>query len=102
MKSIAIRAVNTWTTSLFCLFFATGCANMSTGLGVSFPLGPFGSIGVGVNSNGTLSGSVGVGVGPATVSVGTSGQLPTSAQPGAVKTEDKPADKSIATPAALQ
>ena len=102
MKSIAVRALNTWTTSLFCLFFATGCANMSTGVGVSFPLGPFGSIGVGVNSNGTLSGSVGVGVGPATVSVGTSGQLPTSAQPGAVKTEDKPADKSTATPAALQ
>jgi hypothetical protein len=100
MKFIATRAVKAWTTSLFCLFFATGCANMSTGVGISFPLGPFGSIGVGVNSNGTLSGSVGVGVGPATVSVGTSGQLPASTQPGAVKTEDKPADKSIAAPAA--
>jgi hypothetical protein len=100
MKLIAARAINTWTTSVFCLFLASGCANMSTGVGISFPLGPFGSIGVGVNSNGTVSGSVGVGVGPATVSVGTSGQLLSSSQPGVVKTEDKPADKSIAAPAA--
>lgn len=56
-----------------------GCANMTTGIGISLPIGGFGSIGVGVNSNGTVGGSVGVGAGPATVSVGTSGQLPSAA-----------------------
>jgi hypothetical protein len=98
MKFIATRAVKAWTTSLFCLFLATGCANMSTGVGISFPLGPFGSIGVGVNSNGTLSGSVGVGVGPATVSVGTSGQLPTTGQPAVSKPESPTAEKPVINP----
>jgi hypothetical protein len=84
------------------------CANMTTGIGISLPIGGFGSIGVGVNSNGTVGGSVGVGVGPATVSVGTSGQLP-SASPASApasapvapaatlpKADDKPADKASA------
>lgn len=72
----------------------SGCANMTTGIGISFPIGPFGSVGVGVNSNGTVGGSVGVGVGGATVSVGTSGQLP----PSAPKPEEKPADKTTSQP----
>jgi hypothetical protein len=87
MKSVAGRAMKYWASALFAMFLMTGCANMTTGVGISLPIGPFGSVGVGVNSNGTASGSVGVGVGPATVSVGTSGQLPG-------KTEDKPADKT--------
>jgi hypothetical protein len=61
---------------ILCGVTLTGCSHMTTGIGVSFPLGPFGSIGVGVNSDGRVGGSVGVGVGPAVVSVGTSGQLP--------------------------
>lgn len=62
-----------------------GCANVSTGVGISFPIGPFGSIGVGVGSDGRVGASVGVGVGPATVSVGTSGTLaqPQKADPPA-------------------
>ena len=88
--------------SLLCVLGLSGCANMTTGIGISLPIGGFGSIGVGVNSNGTVGGSVGVGVGPATVSVGTSGQLP-SASPSAssntpatpaAKTDDKPVDKA--------
>jgi hypothetical protein len=51
-----------------------GCAHIH--LGLSFPLGPFGSVGVGVSGNGTISGSVGVGVGPAVISVGGAGELP--------------------------
>jgi hypothetical protein len=94
MISIAARAIKCWAVALITLFFATGCSNMSTGVGISFPIGPFGSIGVGVDSNGRVGGSVGVGVGPATVSVGTSGQLP----PSAPKADDKPAEKAPAQP----
>ncbi len=71
---------------------------MSTGVGINFPLGPLGSIGVGVNSNGTVSGSVGVGVGPATVSVGTSGQLPSGDQPVVAKPDISAVEKSVAKP----
>jgi hypothetical protein len=86
MKSVAGCAIKYWAGALFAMFLMMGCANTTTGVGISVPIGPFGSVGVGVNSNGTASGSVGVGVGPATVSVGTSGQLPGKAE--------KPADKT--------
>jgi hypothetical protein len=78
MKSFTIRAITSASMALWLVFLATGCANMSTGVGISFPIGPFGSIGVGVGSDGRVGASVGVGVGPATVSVGTSGTLPQS------------------------
>jgi hypothetical protein len=78
MKSLTIRAITSASMALGLVFLATGCANMSTGVGISFPIGPFGSIGVGVGSDGRVGASVGVGVGPATVSVGTSGTLPQS------------------------
>lgn len=75
MKSHTICAITSASMVLGLAFLATGCANMSTGVGISFPLGPFGSIGVGVGSDGRVGASLGVGVGPATVSVGTSGTL---------------------------
>ncbi len=78
MKSLTIHAISTACLAGALVFFASGCANMSTGVGVSFPIGPFGSIGVGVGSDGRVGAAVGVGVGPATVSVGTSGTLPQS------------------------
>jgi hypothetical protein len=78
MKSLTIRAIKVASLVVGLVVLATGCANMSTGVGVSFPMGPFGSIGVGVGSDGRVGASVGVGVGPATVSVGTSGTLPQS------------------------
>jgi hypothetical protein len=78
MKSRTIRAVKLASLMLGLVFLATGCANMSTGVGISIPVGPFGSIGVGVGSDGRVGASVGVGVGAATVSVGTSGTLPQS------------------------
>jgi hypothetical protein len=87
MKSVAACAMKYGASALITMFFMIGCANITSGVGISLPIGPFGSVGVGVNSNGTASGSLGVGVGPATVSVGTSGQLPG-------KTEGKPADKT--------
>lgn len=57
---------------------------MSTGVGISFPLG--------------ILGSIGVGLGPATVSVGTSGQLPSSGQPLAAKPDTPAAEKSAPNP----
>jgi hypothetical protein len=80
MKSHTIRAITSASMVLGLAFLATGCANMSTGVGISFPLGPFGSIGVGVGSDGRVGASVGVGVGAATVSVGTSGTLASPAK----------------------
>jgi hypothetical protein len=75
MKSHTFRAIASASMVFGSVFLTTGCANMSTGVGVSFPIGPFGSIGVGVGSDGRVGASVGVGVGAATVSVGTSGTL---------------------------
>lgn len=53
----------------------TGCANTLGRVGVSVPIGGFGGVNVGINTNGTLSGSVGVGAshGGVSVGVGTSG-----------------------------
>ena len=58
------------------LFSLQACANMSTSVGIGFPIGGLGSIGVSVGSDGRVGGTVGVGVGGATVGIGTSGQLP--------------------------
>jgi hypothetical protein len=88
MTSLCIRATTSACAVAALLFLATGCANVSTGVGISFPIGPFGSIGVGVGSDGRVGGSVGVGVGPATVSVGTSGTL---SQPQKTDPAHKPA-----------
>lgn len=90
MKLRAARAVFTRVIAISGLILTTGCANVSTGVGVSFPIGPFGSIGVGVGSGGRVGASVGVGVGPATVSVGTSGQLQ-----GAQESEQNAQQKAI-------
>jgi hypothetical protein len=57
----------------------SGCAQV--GIGFSVPIGPFGSLGVNVGSDGRLGGSVGVGYGPASVQVGTSVQLPPAKAP---------------------
>jgi hypothetical protein len=89
MKLRAARAVFTRAIAISGLILVTGCANVSTGVGVSFPIGPFGSIGVGVGSGGRVGASVGVGVGPATVGVGASGQLPES-QKAEQNAEQKP------------
>ncbi len=78
MKSLAIRAIASACMASGVVLGASGCANMSTGVGISVPIGPFGSVGVSMGSDGRVGASVGVGVGPATVSVGTSGTLPQS------------------------
>lgn len=48
----------------------------SIGLGISLPIGGFGSIGVGVGSDGRVSGGVAVGRGGASVGVGGTADLP--------------------------
>jgi hypothetical protein len=52
----------------------SGCS--SIGLGISVPIGPFGSVSIGGNSNGGVSVGAGVGVGGASVGVG--GTIPTA------------------------
>ncbi len=51
-----------------------GCAH-GGGIGISLPIGPFGSVGVNLNSDGRVGGSIGIGVGGASISVGTSSKL---------------------------
>jgi hypothetical protein len=53
----------------------SGCAHIGGGIGISLPIGPFGSVGVNLNSDGRVGGSIGIGVGGASISVGTSGKL---------------------------
>jgi hypothetical protein len=55
----------------------------SVGVGVSIPIGGFGSIGVGARSDGTVGGGVSVGTGGVSVGVGGSGRLPQKAEPAA-------------------
>jgi hypothetical protein len=89
MKSIAAYASFKWATGLFITFLLAGCTGFSPSVGISFPIGGMGAVGVSVGADGRVGGSVGVGVGAATVSVGTSGQLPTGqkAEAPAAKTD---------------
>ena len=75
MNTIAKQLSKSWTIVGFCLITA-GCANMGSSIGLTLPIGNFGGVGVSLGSDGRVGGSVGVGAGGATVSVGTSGQLP--------------------------
>jgi hypothetical protein len=76
MKSIASYACFNWATGLFSVFLLAGCTGFTPSVGVSFPIGGIGSVGVSVGADGRVGGTVGVGVGAASVNVGTSGQLP--------------------------
>jgi hypothetical protein len=78
MKSTKSLNRVTSAVALFSLGVLTGCAGFTPSLGISFPIGGLGSVGVSVGADGRVGGSVGVGVGGASVSVGTSGQLPAS------------------------
>jgi hypothetical protein len=51
----------------------------SIGIGISLPIGGFGSIGVGVDSSGRATGGVAVGTGGVSVGVGGTAELPRSA-----------------------
>jgi hypothetical protein len=81
MKSIAIRAYSYWASTILGILFLAGCSNMGTSVGINFPIGNMGGVGVSVGSDGRIGGSVGVGVGAGSVSVGTSGKLPTAKKP---------------------
>lgn len=94
MKSIAAYARFMGAMALFSTIFMAACTGFTPSVGVSFPIGGLGSIGVSVGADGRVGGTVGVGVGGASVNVGTSGQLPIGH-----KTE-LPAAAPVATPAA--
>ena len=61
---------------IFVMLYLVGCANMGTSVGINIPIGGRAGVGVSVGSDGRIGGTVGVGVGGGSVSVGTSGQLP--------------------------
>lgn len=49
-------------------FMLGGCAY--TGIGISIPIGPFGSVGIGVNGTGQVTGNVGIGTNVGGVGIG--------------------------------
>jgi hypothetical protein len=59
----------------------TACSGATVGVGVSVPIGGAGSVGVGINSQGTVNAGIGVGGSHGGVSVGTSTRLPQAAEP---------------------
>jgi hypothetical protein len=74
----------TYTRTSLIIFTAAllgACAN--AGIGLSIPIGPFGSVGIGVNSAGQISGNVGIGtsVGGVGIGGGTSFPIGTVAAP---------------------
>ncbi len=76
MKKVAAYAHPIKAAGLLAVVVLAGCTGFSPSVGISFPIGGMGSIGVSVGADGRVGGSVGVGVGGASVNVGTSGQLP--------------------------
>jgi hypothetical protein len=80
MKSIAAHAYPISYTVFLSVFLLVGCTGLSPSVGISFPIGGMGSVGVRVGADGRVGGTVGVGVGGASVNVGTSGQLPVGAK----------------------
>lgn len=75
-------------TSLLKLCTAAGCAFMLgacaySGIGISIPIGPFGSVGIGMNGTGQVTGNVGIGtsVGGVGIGGGTSFPLGTVGSP---------------------
>jgi hypothetical protein len=95
MKSIAAYARSAWVLGAFSVFLLSGCTGFSPSVGISFPIGGLGSIGVNVGADGRVGGTVGVGVGGASVNVGTSGQLPLGHKTEApVAKTDTPAAKA--------
>lgn len=59
-----------------------GCASPGVNLGVSLPLGRHVGVGVSVGGDGRIGTGVGVSVGGGSVSVGTSGRLPSPGSAG--------------------
>ena len=64
---------------LMLALLAAGCS--SVGIGFSLPIGPFGGVGVSVDSSGRVSAGVSVGSGGVSVGVGGSTTLPPGQEP---------------------
>jgi hypothetical protein len=95
MKSIAAYAHSKTAAGLLSAFLLTACTGLSPSVGISFPIGGMGSVGVSVGADGRVGGAVGVGMGGASVSVGTSGQLPSGSKTEVPAAKaDVPADKT--------
>lgn len=91
MKFIATRTRFTCVSGILATALLTACSGFSPSIGVSFPLGGMGAVGVSVGTDGRIGGTVGVGVGGASVNVGTSGHLPGTAK------SDTPGQKTETT-----
>lgn len=65
-----------YTTCTILAFSLWACAN--AGVGISIPVGPFGSVGIGMNSQGQVSGTVGVGTSVGGVGIGAGTSFPIS------------------------
>lgn len=61
--------------------FLGACAN--AGIGISVPIGPFGSIGIGVNAAGQVTGNLGVGTSVGGVGIGGGTSFPIGTVSGA-------------------
>jgi hypothetical protein len=70
----------------------------SVGVGISLPVGPFGSVSIGTSSAGGVSVGAGVGVGGASVGVG--GTIPTSPSSPADEHNKPKAEANLPAPAA--
>lgn len=51
-----------------CATYLVGCAY--SGIGISIPIGPFGSVGIGVSGTGQVTGNVGIGTNVGGVGIG--------------------------------
>jgi hypothetical protein len=67
---------------LFLCLISAGCANLGGGIGLSLPIGGFGSVGINFGSDGRVGASLGVGHSGLSVGVGTSVQLPSAKTTG--------------------
>jgi hypothetical protein len=63
-------------TAMYCLCVAILSACANAGIGISIPIGPFGSIGFGVNAAGQVTGNLGVGTSVGGVGVGCGTSFP--------------------------
>jgi hypothetical protein len=72
MKQTSKTAVQRLTLAILTVASLSACI----GVGIAVPLGPFGSIGLGLNGNGQLTGNLGVGGHIGSVGIGGSTSIP--------------------------
>ncbi len=63
-----LHSFRTFLLSAYCVMALGACAY--SGIGISIPIGPFGSVGIGVSGTGQVTGNVGVGTNVGGVGIG--------------------------------